>query len=291
MHFRSSIVICGGEPLTSPNFLPLLDFIKNEFPNATISILTNGTLITEKLAQELLKFSNLEFQVSLDGPDSDRHDKIRGAGKFEAALNGIRLLKKYGFPVYVLSVLSQNTYPWMEDFFRLAQSEKFNSINFVRFVPEGFGKKLVEASKDEQLLGDDLKSAYEKLLHLMAKYQIKSKCQVPLMELVYPGLGRSGKYWESIVVDYQGYIIASSRAKLRLGHAINDGLENIFTTHPIYKSLRQGKIDGCGKCLLKNVCGGDRNAAYAATGNFLGKDPGCWKNNNKQNPILRWRGI
>jgi MoaA/NifB/PqqE/SkfB family radical SAM enzyme len=282
MKYRPAVVICGGEPLLSPMLNPLLEFVATEMTSATISILTNGTLVTEKMALGLQKFSNLQFQVSLDGPDSDRHDIIRGKGNFDKALAGIRVLKANGFAVTVLSVLSKRTVGWMEDFFRLAKVEKFDSINFVRFVMEGMGRKLVENEDDQPLLGLELKVAYEDLLRLMLKYQVKSKTQGPLFDLVLPGLGRSGKFWESIVIDFQGYVIASSRAKLRLGHAIRDGVENIFLNHELYRNLRRGRVDVCGDCSLYGVCGGDRNAAFAASGNFLGQDPGCWKVESKQ---------
>lgn len=276
MKFRPAVIICGGEPLVSPHLWPILDYVKSEMPQAEVSILSNGTLVTEATAAKLKSYSQVRFQVSLDGPDSSRHDQIRGAGNFEKALRGIRLLRSHGLTVNVLSVLSAKTAPWMEDFSRLASSEQFDSMNFIRFVPEGYGRKLLEASEDQPLVGLHLKAAMVSIIRLMTKYGIRSHVQAPLFELVAPGLGRSGRFWESIVVDYQGYVIASSRSKLRLGHALNDGLEKVFTQNEIFKSLRRGKVDGCGACPLYSVCGGDRNAAYAATGDFLGKDPGCW---------------
>ena len=284
LKFRPMVMICGGEPLTSPFLFQLLDYVKSEMPQAKMSVLSNGTLLASAMTLKLKSYSNLKFQISLDGPDAVRHDMIRGRGNFEKAMAGIRLLQSHSFEVNVLSVLTQKTAAWMEDFFKLAQLENFNSMNFVRFVPEGYGRKLLETTEDQPLLGTELKIAYQKLIHLMIKYQVSSKTQAPLFDLLIPGAGRSGRYWESIVVDYQGYVIASSRSKLRLGHAIADGLENIFFNHPIYQSLRQGKVEVCGKCSLNSVCGGDRNAAYAATGNFLGPDPGCWKQESEQQP-------
>ncbi len=283
MRYRPWVMLCGGEPLASPYLLPLLSFITQEIPLASMSILTNGTLVKEPLLSKLEAFPQLQFQVSLDGPDHHRHDEIRGEGNFEKALSGIRSLKSKGFEVNVLSVLSTKTNQWMEDFFRLAKSEGFRSMNFVRFVPEGYGRKLLDAHEDQPLLGENLKLAYKNIFRFMTQYKVTSKTHGPLFDLLLPGLGRSGRFWESIVVDYQGYIVASSRSKLRLGHAIQEGLEPIFLHHPIYQSLRTGKIEVCGKCSLYNVCGGDRNAAFAASGNFLGSDPGCWKQETNQN--------
>ena len=276
MRFRPSVVICGGEPLVSPLLWPILDYVQSEMPTAEICILSNGTLVTEMTASKLQRYPQMRFQVSLDGPDSSRHDQIRGAGNFEKALRGVRILRGSGLKVNVLSVLSKKTAPWMEDFFRLAVAEGFDSMNFIRFIPEGYGRRLLEASEDQPLIGFELKNAMENIIRLMAKYHVRSHVQAPLFELVAPGLGRSGRFWESIVVDYQGFVIASSRSQLRLGHALHDGLKKVFTESEVFKSLRRGKVDGCGACSLYSVCGGDRNAAYAATGDFLGIDPGCW---------------
>ena len=55
MRYRPAIVICGGEPLASPFLVPMLEFIKREVPKSAISILTNGTLVNEKLAADLKK--------------------------------------------------------------------------------------------------------------------------------------------------------------------------------------------------------------------------------------------
>ncbi len=281
MKYRPWVILCGGEPLTSPYLIPILELVKNYLPNTVISILTNGTLINEQIISKLSNFKNINFQISLDGPSADRHDLIRGKGNFDRAVQGIRFLKNRGFDVDVLAVLSRKTSLWMEDFFKLAKAEEFKSINFTRFVTEGYGRKLLNAAEDEPLMGQELKAAYENLLQLMMKYQIKSKTQGPLFELLIPGLGRSGRFWESIVIDYQGYILASSRSQLKLGHAIKNGIEDIFLNHSVYQGLRKGKVEVCGECSLYTVCGGDRNAAYASTGNFLGSDPGCWNNENQ----------
>lgn len=287
MKYKPWIMLCGGEPLLSSHLLPLLSFIKNQFPNAKISILTNGTLISDELLLEFKKYPTLGFQISLDGPDAERHDQIRGNGNFKKTIINTRKLLAIGCEVSILAVLSKRTSFWMEDFFRLSKIENFKAINFIRFVPEGYGKKLVNQSIDQPLIGLELKEAYQKLIHFMAYYNVQSRTQSPLFELIMPGLGRNGRYWEGIAIDYQGYMLASSRAKMRLGHVLHEGLENLFLNNPIYKSLRKGNVDICGKCKLYAVCGGDRNAAYAATGNYLGFDPGCWKtiSNKTRNAI------
>ncbi|RYZ89000.1 MAG: radical SAM protein [Proteobacteria bacterium] len=284
--FKPSIILCGGEPLLSPNLFPLLEHIERLFPEARISILTNGTIIKEKMVGQFKPYKNLQFQVSLDGPNAEIHDTVRGSGNFDRALEGIRLLQNANFKVKALAVLSRRNSSLIEDFFKLAARRQFESMNFVRLVPEGYGRKLVDENTDQPLLGRELKAAMEAIVQMMAKYRVRSHVQAPLFDLIAPGLGRSGRFEESIIVDYQGYLTASSRSKIRLGHALQDGLEKVFCENLIYNSIRKRKVEGCGSCSLYSVCGGDRNAAYAATGNFLAKDPGCWKEPD-ENPKRR----
>ncbi len=48
------------------------------------------------------------------------------------------------------------------------------------------------------------------------------------------------------------------------------------------KAIRKGKVEICGECPFYLQCGGDRNSAYAHSGNYLGLDPGCWLHAEKQ---------
>lgn len=277
LKFRPYIIICGGEPLLNKKIFELLDFINDILPQSKISILTNGTILNKSLLDLLKKYDHLSFQISLDGSDNHSHDFYRGIGNFETTIKNIKILRNHNFTVNVLTVLSKNTSTQIEKLFMLAKNTGFSSLNFTRFIPQGYGKSLYEKATDEPLNSADLLKAYKKIIHLSAKYKIKSKSQGPLMDLVFKGLGRSGKFWESIVVNYQGLMMASSRSNLVLGNALSEGIENIFLNNFIYKQLRLGKIHGCSGCNLIRVCGGDRNAAYAYTGDFLGKDPGCLK--------------
>lgn len=64
---KGHINITGGEPLCNPYLFKILDLIKEDSDLISFSILTNGTLINEKIAQRLKSY-NLEYvQVSLEG--------------------------------------------------------------------------------------------------------------------------------------------------------------------------------------------------------------------------------
>lgn len=88
----------GGEPFMHPQMLEILE---DTLPFAPCTVLTNGTLFThERLARigrlaESARFS-LEIRVSLDGATAADHDRFRGPGSFERALDGLRGLQRSG---------------------------------------------------------------------------------------------------------------------------------------------------------------------------------------------------
>lgn len=285
LYLKPRFIFCGGEPLISPFLIPMLQRIESKWPGVEVSILTNGTKITEKLLMALEPY-NVSFQVSIDGPDPVRHDQIRGDGNFDKAMEGIALAQSKGIKVKILTVLSQKTSLWIDDFFRMAKRVDVKSMSFTRFIPQGNGSKLVEAGQDKALEGFELKEALQKVLSCSQEYGIKTGTNQPLYNLIDKSYGAHGHFgFQGLVVDYKGNLKVSSRAEYKLGNILEEGLEKLFLHNPVMKDLRAGKIEVCGTCPHYKNCGGDRNISFATTGSFLKPDNGCWlhlEQNNKQ---------
>ena len=79
--------LSGGEPTLSPLFAPILNEIHSRWPAAVITIITNGTALSEKIISEI-KLHGADVQLSLDGPDAERHDMVRGKGSFNKMTAG-----------------------------------------------------------------------------------------------------------------------------------------------------------------------------------------------------------
>ncbi len=276
---KPSFVLCGGEPLVSPYLYNFLDYINENHNGAPVAILTNGTLISESFINKILQYKNISFQISLDGPDSQRHDYFRGKGQFDKSIQGINLLIKNNLHVNILSVLSNLSQYWIKDFFDLGKQLKVNSVNFTRFISQGEGANNKEFSPLNPI---DLRNAYQSIILQSVKTKVATSTHAPLYHLIHPQLGSYGHFSRGIVVDYKGNLKVSSRSDKIIGNILNQGLENLYLNDPLMKALRKGRIEGCHGCTHVNTCGGDRNAAYAKYGNFLAKDPGCWLENYKK---------
>lgn len=92
------IYFTGGEPLLHRDILPLLE---RSLAVAPTTVLTNGTVITETMADALAALAraavySLELRVSLDDVDPERNDCVRGTGAWAKAVRAVRLLNDRG---------------------------------------------------------------------------------------------------------------------------------------------------------------------------------------------------
>lgn len=276
LHLRPRIIICGGEPTISPMLFPILEKVKEHWPNARVSILTNGTRLTDSLLARLKPF-NVELQVSLDGPDAARHDQIRGAGTFAKATDAVRRAKTQGFDVFLLSILSKKTSAWTEDFFTMAKELGVNQMNFTRFISQGTGAELESSGKDRALRPHELRKALTSIWSKSQEMRVRTNTDQALYNLIDPSLGANEKYgFQGLVIDYKGNLKVSSRADFIIGNVLAEGLENLFFNNTVLRDLRRAKIEKCGSCSRYRRCGGSRNASFAVSGSFLKADPGCW---------------
>lgn len=86
--------LSGGEPLMTEGILDLVEFISHE--GHRTNLVTNGFLIDEAMAKNIVK-SNLDtLTISLDGATSQTHDFIRGIkGSYARVMQAIDYLDKF----------------------------------------------------------------------------------------------------------------------------------------------------------------------------------------------------
>jgi len=112
-----SAILSGGEVFTRPDLFELIDgLIANKM---RYSILTNGTLITEKTVtafdtgKRRLRLDSI--QVSIDGSTADIHNKSRPPESFHKAVQGLRLLVEAGFPATVRVTINRHNVDDLEN--------------------------------------------------------------------------------------------------------------------------------------------------------------------------------
>lgn len=103
----SSILIAGGEPLSrSSKTVCVLQRAKQRGMKTVM--ISNGTLISLKLARRLLGLLD-QLQVSIDGPDAQTNDLVRGTGTFDRAMAGLRHFRNSQVRIIVAMTPLPNT--------------------------------------------------------------------------------------------------------------------------------------------------------------------------------------
>jgi len=92
------IFFTGGEPFLHPQLPEMLSLSLDHAPT---TVLTNGMLINERIADRLAEIEqaarySLEIRVSLDGYTEEMNDAIRGKGVFRSALRAVARLSRRG---------------------------------------------------------------------------------------------------------------------------------------------------------------------------------------------------
>ena len=92
------VYFTGGEPFLHREILPLLEA---SLSMAATTVLTNGTVMTDALADALARLAHgsrysLEIRLSLDAADAEANDRVRGRGTWERATRTLQSLDARG---------------------------------------------------------------------------------------------------------------------------------------------------------------------------------------------------
>lgn len=272
--------LTGGEPLLRKDLIEIIKHIKSREKNSLIYILTNGTLMTERMAKKLKNTGVTSIQLSIEGSNNRINDSIRGKGTFQKILNAVEILKGQGLRVSFHFVLSSKNKKDLFKVIKLANSLNINAVTVSQLVPIGRGKKM----KKLMVWGPELKRIFQKLDLINKKNQKANK--LPLIRTTRPllctfkkqkGIGGCTIGLNSLTVLPNGDVLPCRRLPITIGNIKRESLFTIWYGSDLLWDIRNRKnITGCNKCQYLESCGGCRALAYAFSGDYLKKDPTCW---------------
>lgn len=98
------LLLTGGEPLLRPDFLDIYTYTKRK--GLLISIFTNGTLITPRIADYLAEWHPFVVEITLYGRTQETYERITGIPDSHArCMRGIDLLLERGVPLKLKTTL------------------------------------------------------------------------------------------------------------------------------------------------------------------------------------------
>ena len=286
------IILTGGEPLLRSDIFKIARYGTDLGMRMVMAL--NGTLITAKVARQLVDAGIQRISVSLDGSSPEIHDRFRQVkGAFEGTLKGIGLLKKAGLDFQINTTITKTNLDQIPKIQQLAVDLGAVAHHIFLLVPTGRGKYIVDQEIDAAEYESTLNWFYDQREN--TPLQLKATCaphyyrilrqrakedglsvsfQTHGLDAVTRGcLGGIGFCF----ISHRGIVQPCGYLDLNSGDVRQTSFAEIWHHSGIFSQLRNyDKLKGkCGPCEYKRVCGGCRARAYEATGDFMSEEPLC----------------
>ncbi|MDO4293990.1 MAG: radical SAM protein [Eubacteriales bacterium] len=152
------IQFLGGEPLTRNDFIDVLKYLDDR--GILFGFNTNGLLINSKMLERLGSLQHFEAIIlSLEGPNEEINDAIRGKKVYNILMDRIKLLIRYKksnpaakFKVCINTVITSQNYMYTTEMSELLRKEEVDEWILLQFIEEGNGVgKHLSLDKDQLL--------------------------------------------------------------------------------------------------------------------------------------------
>ena len=277
------LVLTGGEPLLRRDLESIVAAAARQGLMPVIG--TNGTLLDAERAAALRAAGAMGVGISLDSPEPDFHDRLRGQpGAWEGAMRGIAAAQAAGLAVLIQTTLLAENRRQIAAITNLAAELGAVAINFFFLVCTGRGVTQTDLDQDayEQCLSEiaTLSQQREDLI-------VRARCAPYLRRMLgLKASQRGGGYaeWSSAClagrsyfrITPQGLVTPCPYLPQAVGDLRREKLADIWTEAPALRTLRLGIPGGkCGDCDYRVSCGGCRARAFATSGNLMGEDEKC----------------
>lgn len=267
------VKLTGGEALLNRDFLIIAERAKSH--GIVVNLLTNGALVTENLAKEIVKHID-SISISVDSDKAEEHDAVRGKGTHTKAINAITLLRAAGAKyIHVNAVVTPVNLESVGSFLDYATSElkaeKITTAGSSMNVEDPENRwgavEYMLGKEQHHRLYEQSRDFYQKQghSHEVSRWSLfRKQC----------GVGNG-----ILSIDANGDVYPCQtlhRSEFQCGNAFKSGLRAVLETSEIIQKSRNAAVDilpECKTCPVRYVCaGGCRSEAYTHEGDFLARN-------------------
>ena len=288
-------VLTGGDPMRRPDLTDLVRYAAGT--GLTVALTPSGTAAATPARLAALKDAGLSrLAVSLDGPDHDTHDAFRGVrGSYAWTMRIIDAAIDLDLPLQINSTISRLTLPSLEAM--AARVAEFPITLWALFflIKTGRGATLEQINEDEcervlNYLYDlsltspfGIKTTEAPQYHRVVRQRDEERLRAGLpthadqrrRQLRAPRGVNDGNGF--LFIDHLGNICPSGFLPVQRGNVRTTNLAQVYRTDEVFSRLRNADalMGKCGRCGFREICGGSRSRAFAATGAVMASDPLC----------------
>jgi radical SAM protein with 4Fe4S-binding SPASM domain len=309
--YMPMLAISGGEPTLSGDLLPVLRSARRFGMHLTVA--TNGTTMTRKLAAELAEAGLRYVEISLDSVRPERHDAFRGSsGLWRRTVEGMRnVLATPPLRLGIAMCVHQGNVAEVREMIAFARDIGAGCFAHFNFIPVGRGLRMVSGDITPRQREDLLALLNETMQEggigvISTAPQLGRVCLAgPVggaaraaaarddgrMSCSHAGSGSGVK--ARVVAKYLGgcgagrtYVCIEPDGNVTpcvylphrvMGNVRRMRLIDIYRTSAFRDILndRSRRLHHCEVCAFRNYCGGCRARADAYFGQLHAGDPGC----------------
>lgn len=285
------VKITGGEPFYKKG---IFDFLRKLSKNHRIVINTNCTLISEETVKKLYKLNLDSLIVSLDSPDPEINDMIRGKGSFKRVISGLKLLYKGNINISILATLSRYNY---NNFFGLTKiaaqfglggvnlnnvnilgraGKIFKSISLTTREKERIAKLIRDHNSKNKIKINWAQAHWYELPERAKKMQNEDVGRINNLLPCHAGVDQCG-------ITYTGDVVPCIYfTKFVAGNIKKNSLKEIWDKSDVFKTMKvvaqtqTDRVNKCKGCKYLPICaGGCRAKAMEHNGGLYEIDPEC----------------
>lgn len=269
------VILTGGEPFMRNDFLDIVKSARDHY--LSVTIFTNGTLLTKKIILELKKLFVQEVHISLYSAIPEVHDKItKKVGSFQKSLRAIKQLTKTGITTRIKCPLMNKNADNVDCLKKLGRELKadiqFTSVITSKNDGDDSTQSLrMSTNQAKKALADD---KVDKHSFLPTNFLERPENCVPC-DVVFNGGS----------IDPYGNVFACNQLRICGGNILNKSLIEIWKNSLEFQKLRSIRLNDlrdCATCDLFKYCVRCPGLALLENGDILGCSTVA-----KNNAILR----
>lgn len=273
------VILTGGEPLLRRDIFEIARHASAQ--GIWVVMGTNGVLITDRVAEKMRECGVKGVGISIDSLSPEKHDAFRGGpDAWHHSVKALDICRAHGLQVLVQTTVMEMNLHEIEDLIAFSREKGAWSFNLYFLVQTGRGQQMNDLSPGQT---NDMLSFLVERQNDFRPMLVRSKCAPQFKQIAYAkGLGglesggcMAGTQYCRIMPG--GDVTPCPYMTAVAGNVREQSFSEIWQSAPMFRELRDlQQLKGrCGDCEFKELCGGCRCRAYAATGDYLQEDPAC----------------
>ncbi len=257
------VILTGGEPFMRPDFMDMVRSAREH--HLSVTIFTNGTLLTKKLIWELKKLFVQEVHVSLYSAFPEIHDGItKITGSFKKSLRALKWLVKAGITTRIKCPLMNKNISGVDNLKKLAKDLKVN----LQFT------SVITSKNDSDDSTQSLRMTREQTIIALADSKIDKHSHLPKNFSDHPeDCVPCDVVFNGGSIDPCGNVFVCNQLRICGGNILNKPLIDIWKHSLKFQKLRKIRLKDlwdCMVCELFKYCTRCPGLALLEDGNIFG---------------------